>query len=167
MANLLQKFSFLSVSTSASTLFLLDPHQLFFQPQLLLLLSCFSCVRLCATPETAAHQAPPSLGFSSRTLEWVAIAFSIQPQYSSEISFVKVIKGVMICPVVNISPHFTQSLCNITRWMRPLSRGRKFSWFANIILFWIFSSWPSNLSQYMSFIYSFFLKMWTPLFPKT
>ena len=29
----------------------------------LLLLSCFSCVRLCATPQTAAHQAPPSLGF--------------------------------------------------------------------------------------------------------
>ena len=29
-----------------------------------LLLSRFSCVRLCATPETAAHQAPPSLGFS-------------------------------------------------------------------------------------------------------
>ena len=26
---------------------------------LLLLLSRFSCVRLCATPETAAHQAPP------------------------------------------------------------------------------------------------------------
>ena len=31
---------------------------------LLLLLSRFSCVRLCATPETAAHQALPSLGFS-------------------------------------------------------------------------------------------------------
>ncbi|XP_055406966.1 cystine/glutamate transporter isoform X4 [Bubalus kerabau] len=31
---------------------------------LLLLLSRFSCVRLCATPSTAAHQAPPSLGFS-------------------------------------------------------------------------------------------------------
>ena len=31
---------------------------------LLLLLSCFSRVRLCATPWTAAHQAPPSLGFS-------------------------------------------------------------------------------------------------------
>ena len=29
---------------------------------LLLLLSCFSCVRLCATPQTAAHH--PSLGFS-------------------------------------------------------------------------------------------------------
>ena len=31
---------------------------------LLLLLSHFSHVRLCETPETAAHQAPPSLGFS-------------------------------------------------------------------------------------------------------
>ena len=31
---------------------------------LLLLLSHFSCVRLCATPEMAAHQAPLSLGFS-------------------------------------------------------------------------------------------------------
>ena len=31
---------------------------------MLLLLSRFSYVRLCATPQTAAHQAPPSLGFS-------------------------------------------------------------------------------------------------------
>ena len=31
---------------------------------LLLLLSCFSCVRLCATTEMVAHQAPLSLGFS-------------------------------------------------------------------------------------------------------
>ena len=31
---------------------------------LLLLLSHFSRVQLCATPEMAAHQAPPSLGFS-------------------------------------------------------------------------------------------------------
>ena len=43
---------------------------------LLLLLSRFSRVRLCATPETAAHQAPPSLGFSRQELEWVAISFS-------------------------------------------------------------------------------------------
>ena len=33
---------------------------------LLLLLSCFSCVQLCATPEMAAHQAPLSLGFSRK-----------------------------------------------------------------------------------------------------
>ena len=33
---------------------------------MLLLLSCFSRVQLCATPQTAAHQIPPSLGFSSK-----------------------------------------------------------------------------------------------------
>ena len=33
---------------------------------LLLLLSRFSRVRLCATPQMAAHQAPPSLGFSRK-----------------------------------------------------------------------------------------------------
>ena len=31
---------------------------------LLLLLSCFSRVQLCATPQTEAHEAPLSLGFS-------------------------------------------------------------------------------------------------------
>ena len=44
---------------------------------LLLLLSRFSRAWLCVTPETAAHQAPPSLGFSRQEpLEWVAISFS-------------------------------------------------------------------------------------------
>ena len=33
---------------------------------LLLLLSCFSRVRLCATPQTAAHQAALSLGFTGK-----------------------------------------------------------------------------------------------------
>ena len=41
---------------------------------LLLLLSNFSRVRLCATPETAAHEAPPSLGFS-RQEHWSALPF--------------------------------------------------------------------------------------------
>ena len=35
---------------------------------LLLLLSCFSHVQLCETPQTAAHQAPPSLGFSRQEI---------------------------------------------------------------------------------------------------
>ena len=44
---------------------------------LLLLVSCFSHGRLCATPQTAAHQASPSLGIlQARTLEWVAISLS-------------------------------------------------------------------------------------------
>jgi len=41
---------------------------------LLLLLSRFSRVRLCATPETAAHQAPPSLGFF-RQEHWSGLPF--------------------------------------------------------------------------------------------
>ena len=41
---------------------------------LLLLLSHFSRVRLCATPEMAAHQAPPSLGFS-RQEHWSGLPF--------------------------------------------------------------------------------------------
>ena len=38
-----------------------------------LLLSCFSRVRLSATPWTAAHQAPPSMGFS-RQEYWSALS---------------------------------------------------------------------------------------------
>ena len=41
---------------------------------LLLLLSCFSRVRLCVTPQTAAHQAPLSLGFS-RQEHWSGLPF--------------------------------------------------------------------------------------------
>ena len=41
---------------------------------LLLLLSHFSRVRLCATPETAAHQAPLSPGFS-RQEHWSGLLF--------------------------------------------------------------------------------------------
>ena len=43
---------------------------------LLLLLSCFSHVRLCVTPETAAHQAPLSLGFS-RQEHWSGLPFPL------------------------------------------------------------------------------------------
>ena len=48
----------------------------------LLLLSCFSRVRLCATPQTAAHQAPPSLGFS-RQEHWSGLPFP-SPMHESE-----------------------------------------------------------------------------------
>jgi len=40
----------------------------------LLLLSRFSRVRLCATPQTAAYQAPPSLGIS-RQEHWSGLPF--------------------------------------------------------------------------------------------
>ena len=49
---------------------------------LLLLLSRFSRVRLCATPESAAHQASPSLGFS-RQEHWSELPFP-SPKHESE-----------------------------------------------------------------------------------
>ena len=49
---------------------------------LLLLRRRFSRVRLCATPETAAHQAPPSLG-SSRQERWSGLPFP-SPMHESE-----------------------------------------------------------------------------------
>ena len=49
---------------------------------LLLLLSRFSHVRLCATPQTAAHQAPPSLGLS-RQEHWSGLPFP-SPMHESE-----------------------------------------------------------------------------------
>ena len=51
-------------------------------PLLLLLLSHFSCVRLYATPETTAHEASPSLGFS-RQEHWIGLPFP-SPMRESE-----------------------------------------------------------------------------------
>ena len=50
--------------------------------RLAMLLSQFSRVRLYATPETAAHQAPPSLGFS-RQKHWSGLPFP-SPMQESE-----------------------------------------------------------------------------------
>ena len=51
-------------------------------------LSCFSQVRLCATPQTVAWQVPPSMGFSkARILQWVTTPSSrgsSRPQGSSQ-----------------------------------------------------------------------------------
>jgi len=49
---------------------------------LLLLLSHFSHVRLCETPEMAAHQAPPTLGLS-RQEHWSGLPFP-SPMHESE-----------------------------------------------------------------------------------
>ena len=59
---------------------------------LLLLLSRFSRVQLCATPETAAHQAPPSLGFS-RQEHWSGLHFLLQCMKVKSES-----EGAQLCP---------------------------------------------------------------------
>ena len=50
--------------------------------QNMLLLSRFSRVQVCATSQTAAHQAPPSLGFS-RQEHWNGVPFP-SPMHESE-----------------------------------------------------------------------------------
>ena len=61
----------ISVSTASSIIILQ-----------LLLLRRFSRVRLYATPQTAAHQAPPSLGFS-RQEHWSGLPFP-SPMHENE-----------------------------------------------------------------------------------
>ena len=51
---------------------------------LLLLLSCSSRVQLCENPQTAAHQAPLSLGFS-RQEHWSGLPFP-SPTRESEVA---------------------------------------------------------------------------------
>ena len=79
---------------------------------LLLLLSCFSHVRLCATPETAAHQVPWSLGFS-RQEHWSGLPFP-SPMHESE-------KWKWSCSVVSNSsqPHGLQPTTLLCPWDFP------------------------------------------------
>ena len=65
-------------------LFLWGHHSYHEDPtlMLLLLLSRFSCVQLCVTPQTAVHQDPPSLGFS-RQEYWSGLPFP-SPMHESE-----------------------------------------------------------------------------------
>ena len=65
---------------SNSTVWILSPCK--WRLLLQLLLSRFSRVRLCATPQMAAHQAPPSLGFS-RQEHWSGLPFP-SPMHESE-----------------------------------------------------------------------------------
>ena len=75
MSQITWPFSFQKVNSPQEINIRLTAGQRFLE-FMLLLLSRFSRVRLCATPETAAHQAPLSLGLQARTLEWGAISFS-------------------------------------------------------------------------------------------
>ena len=79
---------------------------------LLLLLSRFSRVQLCATPQTAAHQAPPSLGFS-RQGHWSGLPFP-SPMHERE-------KGKRSRSVVSNSqrPHGLQPTRLLHPWDFP------------------------------------------------
>ena len=78
----------------------------------LLLPSRFSRVRLCATPETAAHQAPPCLGFS-RQEHWSGLPFP-SPMHERE-------KCKLRCSVVSDpqQPHGPQPSRLLRPWHFP------------------------------------------------
>ena len=72
----------------------------------LLLLSRFSRVWLCATPQMTAHQAPPSLGFS-RQEHWSGLPFP-SPMHKSESEVVQscpTISDPMDCSLPGSSVH--------------------------------------------------------------
>ena len=60
---------------------------------LLLLLSHFSRVQLCGTPQTAAHQGPLSLGFS-RQEHWSGLPFPSPMKVKSESEVIQ------LCPTL-------------------------------------------------------------------
>ena len=64
---------------------------------LLLLLSDFSHVRLCATPQMAAHQAPLSLGFSSQEY-WSGLPFP-SPRHATSLQLC-----LTLCDPMDSSP---------------------------------------------------------------
>ena len=82
------------------------------QEPVLLPLSRFSRVWLCATPQTTAHQAPPSLGFS-RQEHWSGLPFP-SPVHESE-------KWKWNCSIVSDSlrPHGLQPTRLLHPWDSP------------------------------------------------
>ena len=91
-------------------------HGQYLNQVLLLLLSCFSSVWLCATPQTAAHQALPSLGFS-RQEYWSGLPFP-SPMHESE-------KGKWSRSVMSNSsrPRGLQRTRLLCPWDFPVSTG--------------------------------------------
>ena len=95
---------------------------------LLLLLSHFSGVRLCATPQTAAHQAHLSLGFS-RQEYWSGLPL---PSPCSNVTYVymqhqpyliMMIKVFYLCQADNCPPFKKDPTVSI----QPLSKSQKYS----------------------------------------
>ena len=124
----------------------------FYRYMLLLLLSRFSRVRLCATPETAAHQAPPSLGFS-RHEQWSGLPFPL-PMQESE-------KWKWSCSVWSnsLQPHGLQPIRLLRPWDFP---GKSTGVGCHGLLKYNPSGWeykPWSLSRFESQLYH--LAVWS------
>ena len=105
----------------------------------LLLLSHFSRVRLCATPRTAAHKAPPPLGFS-RQEHWSGLPFP-SPMYESE-------KWKWSCSVVSDSswPHGLQPTRLLHPWDFP---GKSTGVWCHCFLQCVPYTWPNVIFNWL------------------
>ena len=87
--------------------------ELWSQTAAAVLLGHFSRVRLCVTPETAAHQAPPSLGFS-RQEHWSGLPFPSPearlPGLKSQLYHLLVVRLWVNCPT---SLYFSFLICKM------------------------------------------------------
>ena len=85
----------------------------------MLLLSHFSRVWLCATPQTAAHQAPPVPGIlQPRTLEWGAIYEEVQTGTCGDSTWKGHLGEVVPDSPFEILAH-TKVKCRTCRWRCP------------------------------------------------
>ena len=100
---------------------------------LLLLLSRFSCVRLCATPQMAAHQALPSLGFS-RQEHWSGLPFPSPMREGEVAQSSPTLHDPMDCSLPGSSTH-------------GIFQARVLEWVATA-----FSDLPLPLAQGLTFI---------------
>ena len=88
---------------------------------LLLLLSHFSRVQLCVTPQMAAHQAPPSLGFS-RQEHWSGLPFPLLGIHTEETRIERdTCTPMFITALFIIAKTWKQPRCPLAdEWIRKL-----------------------------------------------
>ena len=96
------------------------------QVLMLMLLSRFSRIQLCATPETAAYRAPQSLGFS-RQEYWSGLPFSSPMRESEVAQSYPTLSDLMDCSPPGSSVHW-------------IFQARVLEWgataFSKLIVFW-------------------------------
>ena len=79
---------------------------------LLLLLRHFSCIRLCATPSTAAYQAIPSMGFS-RQEYWNGLPLpSLCNQDSNELFVIHYYLHIIYLVITSSQECFLENIMN-------------------------------------------------------
>ena len=98
------------LSSSSALSYSADTRQHFLHALLLPLLSRFSRVRPSATPQTAAHQAPLSLGFS-RQEHWGGVPFPspmhVQAVLLQSLPYNRKTREVTLLEVMETDPEFT------------------------------------------------------------